>query len=103
MWGAIQVAKSLSSDKRVVCIFVDSLRNYITKFVSDDWLLENNILEQKKYDEKYIDNPKIKLFGEDSKVSEVKMIPVTAISCTTTVQECLNELDNQKTDMVNIF
>lgn len=100
MWGALQVAKNLPADKRVVCVFVDSLRNYITKFVSDDWLLENHLLEQKKYDEKYITNPKVKLFGDSAKVSDVRMIPVIAVKNDIKVEECLNEFKNQNTDMV---
>jgi len=103
MWGALQVAKNLPADKRVVCIFVDSLRNYITKFISDDWLLENNLLEQKKYDEKYIANPKVKLFGGTFKVSDVNMVPLTVIKNDITVEECLNEFKIQKTDLVLIL
>lgn len=100
MWGALQVAKKLPEDKRVVCIFVDSLRNYITKFISDDWLLENNLLEQCKYDEKYITNPRLKLFGGCAKVSDIEMIPVNSIKSDISVEECLNEFINQNTDMV---
>jgi cystathionine beta-synthase len=101
MWGALQIAKNLPEDKRVVCIFVDSLRNYITKFVSDDWLLENHLLQQKEYDEKYITNPKVRLFGESAKVSDVKMTPVTAVRSDMNVEECLNEFKNQNSDFVN--
>ncbi len=100
MWGAIQVAKNLPADKRVVCIFVDSLRNYLTKFVNDDWLLENNFLEQNKYDERYIDNPKVKLYGNEAKVSDLNMTPVKAVNFDTTVKDCFSEFDKQKTDMV---
>ncbi len=101
MWGALQIAKNIPEDKRVVCIFVDSLRNYITKFVSDDWLLENNLLDQMKYDEKYIANPHIKLFGGSAKVSDVKMTPVTAVKSEISVEECLKEFRNQSIDIVN--
>lgn len=30
--------------KRVVCVFQDSIRNYITKFLSKEWCIENQIL-----------------------------------------------------------
>lgn len=30
--------------KRVVCVFQDSIRNYITKFLSKEWCIENKIL-----------------------------------------------------------
>ena len=41
MWAAIQVAKSLPAGKRVVVILPDSMRNYMTKFVNDQWMLDN--------------------------------------------------------------
>ena len=30
--------------KRVVCVFSDSIRNYITKFLSAEWCVENKFL-----------------------------------------------------------
>jgi hypothetical protein len=30
--------------KRVVCVFSDSIRNYISKFLSKEWCIENQIL-----------------------------------------------------------
>lgn len=30
--------------KRVVCIFSDSIRNYMTKFLSNEWCVENGFL-----------------------------------------------------------
>lgn len=38
--------KGWSGDKtkRVVCVFSDSIRNYITKFLSTEWCVENKFL-----------------------------------------------------------
>lgn len=41
MAGALKVIKELSEDKRVVLLFVDSIRNYISKFLNDDWMFDN--------------------------------------------------------------
>lgn len=30
--------------KRVVCVFQDSIRNYISKFVSKEWCIENQLM-----------------------------------------------------------
>lgn len=38
VWAALQVAKKLGKGKRVVTILPDSIRNYMTKFVDDEWL-----------------------------------------------------------------
>ena len=37
--------------KRVVCIFSDSIRNYITKFLSAEWCVENRFLPYDKLKE----------------------------------------------------
>ena len=36
---ALDLAKELDSDKRIVVILPDSIKNYMTKFLSDDWLI----------------------------------------------------------------
>uniref|UniRef100_W8BEL3 Cystathionine beta-synthase n=1 Tax=Ceratitis capitata TaxID=7213 RepID=W8BEL3_CERCA len=38
MYAALQVAKDLNEDQRVVVILPDGIRNYLTKFVSDNWM-----------------------------------------------------------------
>lgn len=38
IWAALEVAKKLPKGKRVLTVLPDSIRNYMTKFVSDDWM-----------------------------------------------------------------
>lgn len=45
VWAALQVAKSLDASKRVVVILPDNVRNYLTKFLSDDWMKERKFIE----------------------------------------------------------
>lgn len=42
--GALKIAKDLPADKRVVVLLPDSIRNYMTKFVSDEWMEARNFL-----------------------------------------------------------
>ncbi len=44
MWAAVQVAKRYGPGKRVVVLLADSVRNYMTKFLSDDWMVENGFM-----------------------------------------------------------
>lgn len=48
MSGALRFIKEIGwendKSKRVVCIFSDSIRNYITKFLSTEWCVENGFL-----------------------------------------------------------
>ncbi len=46
--GAIKIAHNLPEDKRVVVLLPDSIRNYMTKHLSDDWMLENKFYTQVK-------------------------------------------------------
>jgi len=45
VWGAIQAAKDLKAGQRCVVILPDSIRNYMTKFLRDDWLGERHFIE----------------------------------------------------------
>jgi cysteine synthase len=41
VWAALQAAKSLHSGQKCLCILADGIRNYLGKYVSDDWMKEN--------------------------------------------------------------
>jgi len=40
MYAGCQLAKSLKGDQRCVVILPDGIRNYMTKFISDEWMME---------------------------------------------------------------
>lgn len=42
--AAIKIAKNLPADKRLVILFPDGIRNYMTKFVSDQWMEAKDFL-----------------------------------------------------------
>ena len=42
MYAAMQAAKSLGQGQRCVVILPDGVRNYMTKFLSDEWMRERN-------------------------------------------------------------
>ena len=44
VWAALQAAKNLSKGQNCVVILPDSLRNYLTKFVDEKWMKENQLL-----------------------------------------------------------
>lgn len=43
MWAALQVAGSLNANQNCLVILPDSIRNYMTKFASDDWMNEHHL------------------------------------------------------------
>lgn len=46
MVAALQVARELGPGKRVVVLLADSVRNYMSKFLSDSWMYEHGFLEE---------------------------------------------------------
>jgi cystathionine beta-synthase len=47
VWAAVQIAKKYGPDKRVVTLLADSVRNYLTKFLDDQWMRENGFVESR--------------------------------------------------------
>ncbi|KAG9301682.1 hypothetical protein G9A89_016753 [Geosiphon pyriformis] len=46
MWAAIEVAKTLKKGQRLVVLLPDTVRNYMTKFLNDNWMKENGFLDE---------------------------------------------------------
>ena len=45
VWAALQVANRLKKNQKCLVILPDSIRNYLTKFVSDEWMKEKGFLD----------------------------------------------------------
>jgi cystathionine beta-synthase len=50
MWAAMQAAKDLKEGQKCVVILPDSVRNYMTKFLSDDWMYHHGFIEARPED-----------------------------------------------------
>ena len=46
VWGTLEAIKRHPQVKKVLVILPDSIRNYLTKFVSDDWMREHGFLDE---------------------------------------------------------
>ena len=49
MVGALKAAKSLQAGQVCVVILPDSIRNYVSKFLQDEWMQENGFLDDNQY------------------------------------------------------
>jgi cystathionine beta-synthase len=47
VWAARELAKREGPGKRIVTILPDSVRNYMTKFMDDQWMRENGFAERR--------------------------------------------------------
>lgn len=45
VWGALQAAKNLRAGQKCLVILADGIRNYLTKFVDDTWMMKNNFTD----------------------------------------------------------
>ena len=94
IYAAIEIAKSLPEGKRIVCVFVDSVRNYMTKFLNDDWMIENGF-----YDQNDIDKD-LNSFGGEEPIKNKKELfkcELELISDTSSVEEVLNKMNEKST------
>lgn len=46
-WAAVRMAEKYGPDKRIVVVLPDSVRNYMTKFMDDQWMRENGFTESR--------------------------------------------------------
>lgn len=46
MWAAVQAAKKLKKGQRCVVLLPDSVRNYMTKFLDDEWMYEHGFYDR---------------------------------------------------------
>ena len=46
VWAALQCAKNLNSNQKCLVILPDSIRNYLSKFINDDWMDKNQFLKK---------------------------------------------------------
>ena len=44
--AAVQLCKTLPADKRVLCMLPDGIKNYLTKFLSDRWMIQNGYMKE---------------------------------------------------------
>jgi cystathionine beta-synthase len=46
VWAAVELCKTLPADKRVLCMLPDGIKNYLTKFLSDRWMVQNGFMKE---------------------------------------------------------
>ncbi|KAI8319437.1 tryptophan synthase beta subunit-like PLP-dependent enzyme, partial [Martensiomyces pterosporus] len=61
VWAAVEAARNLGPGKRVVTLLPDSVRNYMTRFLNDDWMMERGFLDAE--DEKRKENERNAQWG----------------------------------------
>lgn len=93
LWAALEEAKNLEEGKRLVMILPDSIRNYMTKYLSDDWMYLNGFLEEKTVLEN--NTPKLvpnRAWGQDFTVGDLPLTKSETISSTSTISDAIKAI-----------
>jgi cystathionine beta-synthase len=95
---ALEAAKSLKKGQRCVVILPDSVRNYMTKALSDDWMLDHNFV-----DNDVIKPKKTEAWWADTKVYQIPMSTPLTITSDVSCKEAIELLKHEGFDMVPVI
>jgi len=90
---AMKAAKKLKKGQKCVVILADSVRNYITKFLNDEWLAERDIIEIEKE----------KLWWHDVKVSSLQLAAPLSILPTLSVEQAIAIMNEEGYDQLPVI
>ncbi|PIK50363.1 putative cystathionine beta-synthase [Apostichopus japonicus] len=92
MVAAMRAAKTLKEGQRCVVILPDSVRNYMTKFLSDSWMEEHGFLDQPIQTAGWAKQP----------LSVLKLgVPLTVLQSVTS-QECIDVMNQESFDQLPV-
>merc|ERR1719361_1464028 len=90
---AMKAAKKLKKGQKCVVILPDSVRNYINKFLNDQWLAERDIIEIEKE----------KLWWHDEKVSSLQLAAPLSILPTLSVEQAITIMNEEGYDQLPVI
>lgn len=101
MAAAVKLIKELNigEGKRVVVLLPDSIRNYMTKFINNDWMYENGFLTEEECvranTSDLVDN---KDWGQEYTVNDLKLHEAVFLSSEMTVKEAIEAMHSKSFD-----
>lgn len=96
MYCAVQAAKDMGMKKgdKVVVICADSVRNYMTKFLSDDWMMSRNFMD--------VPGEEQSAWWHNLRVSALDLRAPLTVSPKVNIQETLSLLNREGFDQVPV-
>jgi cystathionine beta-synthase len=91
---AIEAAKNLREDQRCVVLLPDNIRNYMTKFVVDNWMEARDLKESVNTEE----HP-----WWNTKVSNLHLRPPLTVTERVTCQEVIDIMHNEDIDQIPVI
>lgn len=100
MYAAVQAAKELKEGQRCVVILPDSVRNYMTKFLNDDWMRERGFTDE-KFEETSVENKAKKDFA-GATVRDLQLADAVTIDGETTCKEAIDLMEKNGFDQLPV-
>ncbi|ORX53582.1 cystathionine beta-synthase [Hesseltinella vesiculosa] len=100
MYAACQVAKELKEGQRCVVILPDSVRNYMTKFLNDDWMREKGFTDE-KFEAQSFEN-KAKQEYRGATVADLGLAQAVTVDSETTCKEAIDIMEQNGFDQLPV-
>lgn len=94
VWAACQAAKDLREDQRCVVILPDSIRNYMSKFLEDDWMAQRDFIK--------LDSESEKSWWWNEQVSRLNLKNPFTISPNMTCQTAVEIMNRETFDQMPV-
>jgi len=100
MYAALKAAKDygLKPGQRVVVLLADSVRNYMSKFLNDDWMTTNKFIDKKTEEKK---KEEIEKWG-GATIKELNLPDAVCVLPETTCKSCLEIMQKGGFDQVPV-
>jgi cystathionine beta-synthase len=99
MAAAIKAAKSLKKGQKCVVVLPDSIRNYMTKFLNDGWMMQNQFVDeafQKQEDQKVEQ-------WHGATIKDLNLQPAVTIEHATTCREAVSIMQKNSFDQLPVI
>jgi cystathionine beta-synthase len=97
MSQALKEAKKLKAGQKCVVVLPDSVRNYMTKALSDDWMIDNGFA-----DDEIIKHKKFQQWWADKKISDLEVKTPLTITDALPIRGAIGLLKDEGFDMVPV-
>lgn len=96
MAAAVKAATVLKAGQRCAVILPDSVRNYMTKFLADDWMYESGFVD------KLDGRPQYETWWSNARISDLNLQTPLTILPSVTCKEAIDILSREGFDMVPV-
>lgn len=99
LWSALHYAKenNLGKDKTIVAFLPDTSRNYLTRFVNNEWLLGYNFIDEDEYRHLAMESQYLpeKHFGDNIKLKELECPKIGIFTPETSISKVWSSLKKE--------